>query len=281
MARARYLSTNRREEVEDLAEAVAEEHFNGKRVEPAELLAINRITLSCNDYGGAFDGLLEHRNGRFHVYCNTKDGRGLEDSRTRFTLGHELGHFYIDEHRHVLASGSAPAHGSFVDFSNGNLAEQEADSFASALLMPRAKFVRAGNRRGKNLSGVIQLAEEFGSSITSTAIRYARLEVTPCAVIRWSAEGMSWKWISTSAYAARFRGIQVQPSCLVPSSPTRRALEEQSNPEAGYFTQGTTAAIWLPWLPADARQNLILIEEAIRLGRYGVLTMLFPDRGSF
>ena len=61
-------------------------------------------------------GMLEHRGGRpacwsggWHIYCNL-DCVGQKDSpRARFTLAHELGHYYIDEHRNALVAGRGAA----------------------------------------------------------------------------------------------------------------------------------------------------------------------------
>src|SRR5689334_23997225 len=65
-------------------------------------------TLSLHDalpichYGNCFDGLLEYEAGEFHVYCNVDRGNIPGGARARFTLAHELGHYFIDEHRIAL-----------------------------------------------------------------------------------------------------------------------------------------------------------------------------------
>lgn len=48
-------------------------------------------------------------------------------------------------------------------------------------------------------------------------------------------------------------------------------------PKAGYFEAGTTAAAWFRFVNDYDYRNVIFIEQAITLGRFGVLTFLFPE----
>ena len=66
-------------------------------------------------YGAAFDGLLECPRGRLHVSGNLDRVEGRDTPRARFTPGHDLGHFFIDEHRNALRNGLAPSHPSVCD----------------------------------------------------------------------------------------------------------------------------------------------------------------------
>ena len=107
--------TVRADELAELAEAVADEHCPRDVVYPEVIASASGITVSFGAYGEGFDGILEHRNGRFHIFCNT-DRVGPDDSpRARFTLAHELGHYYIDDHRRALASGGVAPHPSQCD----------------------------------------------------------------------------------------------------------------------------------------------------------------------
>src|SRR5437773_1792618 len=92
-----FLSQERRHEIADLAELVAEEYYPSSRVEPFAIALLKGLTVSFGHYEDAFDGLLEHRSGRFHIYCNLERVERRDGPRARFTLAHELGHFYLDE----------------------------------------------------------------------------------------------------------------------------------------------------------------------------------------
>jgi hypothetical protein len=275
------LSSDRKEEIAELAELVSELHFPAACVEPTVIAERKGITLSFGHYKDAYDGLLEHRAGRFHIYCNLDRLEHRERPRARFTVAHELGHFFIEEHRIALASGRSPGHGSFAEYESKNLAEQEADHFASNLLMPQGRFVRSAKGKPAGMRGIMALAAEFGTSVTSAAIRYASLEVKPCLVVKWSADGYQWKWLSTSAREANYRKTIESPSNLVAGSPTAKALAGEAPPDGVSFRAATTAAAWFPYATGGSRRDIILIEEAIPLGRFGVLTFLHPESGDF
>jgi hypothetical protein len=275
------VGASRVEEIAELAEAVADEHCPGGRVACESIARANRITMSFGHYDSAFDGMLEHRGGRFHIYCNL-DRVGTADSpRARFTLAHELGHYYIDEHRNALAAGAAPAHRSQCEYESPNLAEQEADHFAANLLMPASRFLARARQAPRGLEGVRKLAEWFGTSITATALRWANCDITPCAVVKWDWQGYSWKMLSSATFQARFRRTVEAPSQLAEDSPTRKALARQQPPEQGFFSAGTTASAWFPRVKAGEFRDVIFIEQAIPLGRFGVLTFLYPEGGQY
>ena len=261
-------------EIAELAEAVADEHCPKVPIDPEAIAAAKGITLSFGNYGEAFDGMLEHAGGRFHVFCNV-DRVGPRDApRARFTLAHELGHYYIDEHRNALLAGRAPAHGSQCDHESPILAEREADHFAANLLMPAGRFAPKAKAATPGLEGVLRLAGAFGTSLTSTAIRYAACDPLPCAAIKWDWSGAAWKVLSSGAFQMRFGRTVERPAQLAPGSPTARALAREAPPEAGFFQAGTVGAAWFRRVrPGDFR-DVVLIEQAIPLGRYGVLTLL-------
>lgn len=271
----------RKEEIAGLAEAVADEYFPKGQVGPEAILDAREITLSYGHYDDAFDGMLEHKNGRFHVYCNLDRAERASSPRARFTLAHELGHYFIDEHRNALRSGRTPEHGSFCEYESRNPAEKEADHFASNLLMPEGRFKVAARRYQAGLAGILPLAAQFATSVTSTAIRYATLNIKPCAIIKWSAESYQWKWLSDEARMAKYWKTIESVAAVPPDSSTGRALRGEDIPSPGFFQAGTTAAAWFPSLTHDSYRNVILIEQAVSLGRFGVLTFIYPESGNF
>jgi Zn-dependent peptidase ImmA (M78 family) len=274
-------NSERSSAIAELAEEVAREHSLRGAVLPVDIAKGAGLTLSFGAYGSAFDGMLECRQARFHIYCNLDRVEHPESPRSRFTLGHELGHYFIDEHRLALLSGRAPAHPSRTEYESKNLVEQEADHFASRLLMPTERFLEAARKARLGLGGVLSLAEDFRTSVTSTAIRYAQLDLVPCAVVKWGNEGYAWKWLSTETFRARYRKTIESANQLPTDSASAMALRGESVPPGGYFERGSTAAAWFPFVATGARENVLFIEQAIPLGRFGVLTFLFPEAKTF
>lgn len=280
MSASGQLRPERELEIAELAEAAADWYFPSSRVEPVAIIKSEGITLSFGRYADAFDGLLEYRSGRFHIYSNLDRVKNSKSARARFTLGHELGHYFLNEHRNALKKGLAPSHPSFCDYTSDLLVEREADHFASNLLMPRKRFLKVATRSSRGLAGILLLADAFGTSVTSTAIRYVKEEVEPCALIKWQDGRFKWPWLSAETYKAGFRRTVVSPLKLEPGSPTARALAGES-PVARYFSASTTVGAWFPRVDVNKGRNMTLVEQAIPLGRFGVLTLLYPASGNY
>ena len=264
--------------IAELAEAVAEEHCPSGRVEPETILQRNDITLSFGQYEDAFDGMLEYDGESFHVYANLQRLRSSDSGRARFTLGHELGHFYIDDHRRALQTQGLSRHPSYADHQSDNPLEIEADHFACHLLMPTARFVKAAKGRKPGLETILALNDTFGTSITSTAIRFTRLDLAPCTLVKWQGSDFAWKWFSKSTYAAGYRRTIEEPSSVPPDSPTGRALAGESPPSSGVFQAGTLASSWYRGIVPGTPRDVVLIEQAVSLGEFGVLTFLCPEQ---
>lgn len=265
-------------DIAELAEAVAAAHCAGNKTEPEAIIAAKGITLSFGSYSDAFDGMLEHKGGRFHIYANLDRLKTRESGRARFTLAHELGHYFIDDHRRALQSGRAPSHPSFSDYQSRNPVENEADHFASNLLMPTERFTKAGKRLLPGLDAVLSLKDTFGTSITSTAIRYTQLDLAPCALVKWNTDGFAWKWFSPSTYNAGIRATVRTKESVPRDSATGRALAGDTPPEKGFFQCGTSASSWFPGIRLGTQRDLVFIEQAIPLGEFGVLTLLYPEQ---
>jgi hypothetical protein len=274
------MSGARAQDIAELAEEVSTARFPEKPVNPIDIVRENGITVSFNDYGEAFDGMLEHRRGSFHIYVNVSRVGDADGPRARFTLGHELGHYYIDDHRRALESGRAPAHRSICEFRSDSLVEQEADHFASNLLLPQSRFLAQAKRYAVGLPAILTLASYFKASVTSTAIRYASLGVRPCAVIKWDDLAFGWKWLSRETFEARYFRTVESVKELPVDCPTARALRGEKAPDQ-FFHAATTAAAWYKSVAPEGARNALLIEQAIALGQYGILTFLYPLEGKY
>jgi Zn-dependent peptidase ImmA (M78 family) len=127
---------------------------------------------------GGYDGYLMCANGVWGIMIN---GSIKSRARKRFTIAHELGHYYIsrhDEGNHQCFRKDIGA----VDPS-ARQDEREANEFAVELLMPNDFFRSDMHGRSINLDTINWLATRYGTSMTSTAIRYAHFSTDICAVI--------------------------------------------------------------------------------------------------
>ena len=222
--------------------------------------------------------MLEYRAGRFHIYGNLDRLTHPESGRARFTLSHELGHFFVDEHRQALERGLTPGHGSICDFQSDNPVEVEADHFAAALLMPEDRFRRKAKQMVPGLQSILELSDQFGTSVTSTALRYVRLDCGPCFVIKWNPDGYAWRWSAPSVHTAPYLAMLRETASIPPDSATGRCLQGESTNRSKPLQAGTVASAWFPGAFAGSASDTIMVEQAIRLGKYGVLTVLIPEK---
>lgn len=275
------ITKERLSELAELAEIVADDYCPNGRVEPDEIARAVGLTFNYGRYQDYFDGLLEHKSGRFHIYCNLDRVEKQDSGRAHFTMAHELGHYFIDEHRNALAAGVAPSHPSFSEYESELLVEAEADHFASNLLMPEQRFRSTCRAKRVGLASILELSKLFGTSVTSTALRYVKLDIVPCAVFKWTNATLQWHWMSTDTFRAKFGSVVRSGRELPPDSPTAKALRGEKPLDGSWIEAGTTVSAWFHRVSDSSHRNDILIEQAISLGRFGVLSFIFPETGRY
>ena len=167
---------------------------NGRLVLSQEIDRLNGITYSYGHYEQAFDGLLQHRFGKFHIFLNLDRHTGIETPRMRFTFSHEIGHYFIDEHRNAFKSGKVKEHPSFNSLVARNPAEKEADYFASCLLMPAVKFKEFCRRKPLNSKLIEDLSKHFQCSISSVIFPYLDLSLFPMIIVMSKDGKIQWGW---------------------------------------------------------------------------------------
>ncbi len=182
----------RKEELSDLADSIIEYYFDNGNIQLENIAESKNISYSYGNYKEAFDGLIQHKFGKFHIFINEQRVGNKDTPRSRFTFGHELGHFFIDEHRNALKLGKVPSHPSFNKIVSKNLAEKEADFFSSCLLMPSRKFKSQCLR--KPLSGKLieNLVNHFQTSLSATLFRYFELDLFPVFIVCCKDAKVKW-----------------------------------------------------------------------------------------
>jgi Zn-dependent peptidase ImmA (M78 family) len=174
---------------------VARRDFWRVEAQAAEVLAARRISvLPVDPFGIATgEGIICEKLKGFGVsgcLCGAGDVFSIfysdsisSDGFRRFTVAHELGHYFLEGHyKHIFADGNS-RHVSDSGYSSDDPFEREADAFAAALLMPPELFKSACARVAPGFKAIEALSEKCLTSLTATAIRYADLSDDPIAVI--------------------------------------------------------------------------------------------------
>jgi len=243
-------------------------------VDPLAIAKEEGIELAPGMYGQRFDARIEYLPviRRFVIYYQ-EPGPGRTDGRVRFSLAHELGHFYLPDHRKDLLRGRM--HNSQSDFRSRNPREQEADEFAASLLMPEELFatqVRMFRQNVCTLKEICALAEtRFHTSVTSTARRYLQCDIEACAIVV-SQDGKV-RWAMYSEDMARLNMKYVPFGAPVPRMSKTAGLWARmgASDDLSLVEGSVDADVWFEHPYYRKR----LWEEAMPLGYTGfVLTYL-------
>ena len=114
------------------------------------------------DLGKSVSGFLERIGENWCIYVNKYES----DLRKKFTIAHELGHFILHKDK-IIAQGASTPDQIFFRNDDNNSVEQEANNFASELLMPKDEFIKVIKNGCNTLE---KLSEYFG--LSTSAVRY-------------------------------------------------------------------------------------------------------------
>jgi hypothetical protein len=161
-------------------------------IDPSIIAASQQLGFSLNNYGEAFDGLLENKNGKFHIYLNVKDGGHLYHPRVRFSFAHELGHYLIEEHYRALSDPRTKPHPSFQTFDMDNKYEVEADYFASCLLMPEEQLRKDFIKQKFSFVVIDEIARKYNVSVTAALLRFIGIGNHPIMIVCSRSSKICW-----------------------------------------------------------------------------------------
>lgn len=131
-------------------------------------------------------------------------------ARRRFCIAHELGHFVL---RHSDLGWLGCADKEMNDFGSKSI-ETQANAFAAELLLPESLVKPRCDVATVNLRPVRKLAEEFDTSVTSTAIRFVQFCPEMCAIVFSRENRVAWSVGSDSLWCwTRSRGKELDPEC--------------------------------------------------------------------
>lgn len=174
------------EEIAELAEFIAEENMLRGGVSLDKIASREDILVCPGCYGNCFTGMLRHVSGEFQIFLNLDKLRSIKYSRSRFTFAHELGHYFIDQHRKTLKAGLSLSYDRDLTYFSNNPVEKEANHFATNLLMPKQRFIADASKLEIGAEAIRELAKKYKTSLTSTAIQYRNLIDYPCTLLFWN-----------------------------------------------------------------------------------------------
>ena len=214
-----------------------------------------------------FSGCLIKQGDVFGIVYSPKYNEGF----IRFTVAHELGHYFLPSHPELLFPQGGGIHRSQNEFSASAIYELEANR-----LMPRHLFRQV--LRKENIFGfqaINALAKKCKTSITATAIRYVTFADYPIALIVSSNNRIEYSFMSDTM-KTKVRGARwpQKGEGIPPQSQTAAFNEDQNNILSGAKVESSSYLD--AWFAGAQSQEIN--EDVIGLGRYGkTMTVLFCE----
>jgi hypothetical protein len=247
---------------------VRDEQITSLPVDPFAIAAGRDIEVRpMPDSAGGVSGMLLRHGDVFGIlYATHVKSEGFQ----RFSIGHELGHYFLEGHiDHILpGDGTHTSHAGFV---SGDPYELEADQFAAGLLMPSVLFKRALGQQNAGLEVVESLASLCRTSLTATAIRYTEVTHDAVAIIISSGPDIDFCFMSETMKSLPQitwprKGTPVPKgtaTAQLNTAPDRVAAGDRVEAEIDLMD-------WLGGAP-----SAVATEQAVGLGSYGkTLTVL-------
>ncbi len=226
-----------------------------------------------DDFRDSFDGRLSYHDGRFLLIYNTRYNAWPHNRnhhpKVRFTVAHELGHFYLDRHREFLVNQRQPIE-SFTEFESINQVERQADAFAAGLLMPKYLVgSRVNCEPDATISTIKEAAKDFDVSLTSMMVRWTQLSHFPCATLCIRNGRIQWGFV-----AERFRRCGLWKAQRGDALTSTDALQFlQADESLSYFREGSGTGLTNRWLEGDC--DPVDVQEFFVVIRYSQCVMVF------
>lgn len=237
------IQTKKMNEIAEFAQDLIRVHgIEEPPVFPEMLFQDEPVRIFDGDFENAFDGRLEYDASvrHFALFYNTY-GRSKLFGRSRFSLSHETGHYFLDHHRRYLEGGGSP-HSSFSGFVDNRLIEREADVFAANLLMPN--YLVKPRNSDPDMKTIINLAKEFNTSLLCSAFRF--MDTTPKSCFLVVSENNRVKYAIPSEDMASRAWLYIPKDILLPPNCfSSRVSRDSSDCEFGQIQEGESSShIW-------------------------------------
>ncbi len=171
-------------ELSKVAEKVVSDYKILYPIELDNLLSVLNIEMLFVDTGQC-DGIFLCYKGIKKILIN-KAIKSI--GRINFTIGHELGHYFIKDHLRPIYNCNVDE--LLTSKSINNLIyEKEADYFASEILLPKSILKKEEHT---TLLDIVKLSDKYGVSIPSAAIKIMKMQEEPMAFMYIKDDKIQW-----------------------------------------------------------------------------------------
>lgn len=185
---------------------------------------------------------------------------GAHPRRKRFSIAHELGHWQLHRGLNLVCGDKA-----FRPDQAQRGAEAAANSFAGKLLLPTYLLEPIARKHSKfDFQTIGQIADEFDTSLTATAIRILETRLAPLMLISYSQ--LCRKWWKKS--------IDLRDDLVAPTEPHPETNAFKLLHTRGYKPSSSRLVDARLWFPRYDLDGVKILEDSIRTSGNDVLVVL-------
>jgi hypothetical protein len=200
----------------------------------------------------------------------------LDESRARFSVLHEIGHYVLPNHEHALYLCDDIG----LTYATRLMMEKEANELAADLLFLGDRFSAEANARPINAATVKQLAARYQASFEATARRLVEKNFRPCLLVSFKQEDQR-KIIDVDATASWVVRYCVASAIFkttyfekVTGKAPREAVAAVTQPGRD-IANGYVCEIGIPILPGSEPKQF---HAEFFFNRYNVFCLLMPSK---
>lgn len=262
------------DDIADLAEDIGRRFLVKGKVNLEKIAKSKGIQFIKNSYENYFVGELIHYARKFYIILNTDQLSKSENGRVRFTIAHELGHYFIDGHRSKLSKGESLSFDGSLSDKECKKIEMAANHFAAHLLMPKEYFIKKAKKFEPGFAGILVLKAQFDTSIESTTKHYVNLNLSACVMIKWRTDfTFHYAWCS-----GLFSTITGLNKYQLPIQFDTRYIQQQAeiidSGNLDFIETATPLSRWFSTVMQGTSKDLLGLEQTVKLGDFGGITLL-------
>lgn len=125
------------------------------------------------------------------------------------------------------------------------------------------------------LEAILELKEIYRTSILSTAIQFASNHSDVVALIKWNPDSIGWKRVQDDYFLLhRYRQWKLESLEDLPRESATKAALQAAETDFRVHESILTANFCFQQVACAGERDLVLREQAVRLGSHGALTIL-------
>ena len=257
--------------VDELANEIASD-YQTEIIDPILIAQNERIVVAPGEFPKGFMGKLEflREKNRFIIFYNSNTSI-YSTVRIRFSIAHELGHYFLPEHRQLILENRFNNLG-YGKHDLTNLIEKQANQFASTLLLP-SRFLKEflKSKPSFTMNDILDFANTKNTSLETTIIKV--LEKTDQKVVLVVTENNKIVYTVHSPEAFH-NGYIITKDQVLPFDCLARKLTKESLFGIKVYEHQISFEKWFP----NKYSSAPLWEETIRLSQVSkTFTLLYID----